>query len=647
MICTFGLVVYTNIQLVWFKGRRGNIPRLAYKIHNIFTDGGTVFPMNAIFRKPWFVGFLWIISCSHPTNDEVVLRVNGLCITAEEFAKRTAFVPHRNTSIGTAQVKQDVLAALIAEKILADEAVSVHLDTLETLSAQIHQLEKEAVFEYWVRLKVDNTIEVSRQEIREAYSRSKQKRVVDYWAAPDSFSASRWSALLSRKSTGARALPDNYVPVARQKTIAWGDAWDPVEDAVYQLKQDGVSLPVPVDGVFYVFRLKQIEQSIPTESDFQTQQSVIRDRVWQRKRTSIYEKRIQELMRNVQFKIERERYDRTISVLIRRTAFSGEKAATQLAQLPAPLVLSDIRMDLNAHLQEPFIQFKNNRAWTVEDFLKKLAYGPYLLHYKTKDQLVKDMPRIIRRMVVLETVSDQGYQSGYDKYSSVQERKRMWRNYLLANALQSLLQDSTNVSAGDVKEYYQNHLSEFAPQPPRKIQEVLVENRDLAVELIRRIQSGESMGKMARAYSSRKETASLGGVSPFLNPDDWGVVSRKAFQLPMHSLYGPLETEDRRYSILKVIEIQPIQPKPFQEVMGGIQRKLNATHLHRTLNTIIEARIPGAAISIRQAALDKIAVSDGQLLVTKSHFPGRLVVPFTLPFHAGETWFQGIVKRCW
>lgn len=611
---------------------------------NFHRNSGTVFTTNSFIRKLWFVGFVWIISCSHPSN-EVVLQVNGLRITAEEFAKRIAFVPHYGTSIDSARVKQDVLAALIAEKILADEAVSIRLDTLETISAQIHQLEKESVFEYWVQQKVDKTIKVSQQEIREAYFRSKQKRIVDYWTAPDSLSASRWSALLSRKSMEANTLPEDSVSAAQQKTITWGDAWDAVEEAIYQLRQDGVSQPIPVDGVFYIFRLKQIEQSIATESDYQAQLSVIQDQVWQRKRASVYENRIQELMRKVRFKIERDRYDRMISVLIQRTAFSGEKDATQLAQLPAPLALSDVRMDLNAHLQEPFIQFENNRAWTVEDFLKKLAYGPYLLHYKTKDQLVKDMPRIIRRMVVLETVSDQGYQSGYDKFSYVQERKRMWQNYLLADALQSLLRDSTSLSAGEVEDYYQTHLSEFAPQPPRKIQEVLVESRDLAVDLIRRIQSGESIDKIARAYSSRKETASVGGISPFLRPDAWGVVSRKAFQLPLHSLYGPLETEDHRYSILKVIEIHPIQPQPFGEVKDGIQRKLNTVRLHRALNSLIEARIPDAAISIRQAALNKIAVPDGQLLVTKSHFPGRLVVPYTLPFHAGETWFRRIVKE--
>ncbi len=590
---------------------------------------------------PFF--FFFVVSCTSLEIEPVVFHVDNMVVEKDEFMKRASFVPHLRQSTDPDQVKQDVLASLIAEKILSKEALSLGLDTLETLSAQIKQLEKEAVFEYWVQQTVDKTIEVSPSEVHEAYNRSKQTRVVDYWIEPDSLLAEILiDSLIQSRNKQSTEMSDIFSS-AQEKIIQFGEAWGPVEDAVYALKQGEVSTPVKVDDEYYVFRLKSIKQSLTTASDFESQRAVLQNKVWERKRTAKYEKEANQNLQGAAFKIKREQYDRIISTLAQRLTFPAEEDASFPIQ-SAILEFPEVQTDLRSQLEYTFVQFKSGRIWTVGDFLKNLAYGPYLLNYKNREMFRRDVPRILHKMVLLETVAEMGNEAGYREAPYVKKRKQMWHDHLLASAIQARCSDSVRISQEEINHYYESHSDQFSSEPQRKIQEILVPTRELAVNLIQRIQAGESMDDLARNFSIRP-TASADGFSPFLGLNDWGAVSRKAFQLPLQALYGPLQTEDDNYSILQVIEIESGKLRPLSEVHSEILRILTNEKNIQILNQLIESKLPESEIEINESVLKTINVSNIQMLVTKSHFPGRLVVPFPIPIRASESWFKNLVKE--
>ncbi len=567
----------------------------------------------------------------------VVFRVDNTVVEKDEFMKRASFVPHLRHTTDSDQLKQDVLASLIAEKILSREARSFKLDTLETLSAQINQLEKESVFEYWIQQTIDNTIEVSLAEVQEAYNRSGQARVVDYWVVPDSAYAESLIESVKR-IRNEQSEVGTPLPSAQQKIIQYGETWGPVEDAVYMLKRGDVSSPVKVDGEYYIFKLKSVKQNLTSASDFELQRAVLHNKVWKWKREAKYEEEANKILWNAGFKIQREQYEQILTALTQRLIIPDEKNAS-LPNQTAMLEFPQLQSDLESSTEHSFIQFKDGRIWTVGDFLEKLAHGPYLLNYKNREMFRRDVPRILSKMVLVETVAEMGNKAGYRDAPYVKKRKLMWHDHLLASAIQSICSDSIRISESEIEQYYESHAEKFSSDRQRKIQEILVPTRELAVNLIQRINSGESMDNLARKYSKR-QTASAGGFSPFLNASDWGAVSRKAFQLPPQALYGPLKTEDNNYSILQVIESRAGKLKPLSEVRNDILRNVAERKNNQILNQLIEKNIPDSKITINKTVLEAIEISNMNMLVTKSHFPGRLVVPFPIPIRASESWFK-------
>ncbi len=593
--------------------------------------------MNQKLFLPILIFWIFMISlmsCTSKDEKPMVLYIDDISIEKEEFMMRAAFVPHLYKSTDPDRVKKDVLASLIAEKILSTVAQSLKLDTIEAVASHINQLEKEAIFEYWVQENVDKKVEIDQKEIHKAYIRSKQVRVVNYWIESDSLAATQLIYNLENHSN---------VKQPQEKVIQFGESWGPVEDAVYAMKENQVSSPINVDGQYYIFKLKSVQKSLATASDFELQKAAIEKQLFEWKREDQYQEEALQILQKSGFIIPREQYELILSTLTRQLVISKQEGPAALP-LPATIKFSEVQLTLEDQINSPFIHFKDGSSWSVKEFLKKLNHGAYLLNYKNKEIFQQDVPRIIRKMVLVENIAEMGIKAGYKKTSYVKKKKQMWQDYLLAVELQAHCLNSTEITKQDIEEFYNSNQESFYFDQQRKIQEILVSNRELAVKIIKDIQAGKSFDNLAKKHSIRS-TASIGGISPFLSLNDWGLVSKKAFNLPINALYGPLETEDNNYSILQVVEIDPGKVKPLSDVQDKIASLLSQNSKTKTINDIIENNISKTDIKINEEVLNSIDVSNMQMLVTKSHFPGRLVVPYPMPVGSSENWFKKLIKK--
>jgi len=60
---------------------------------------------------------------------------------------------------------------------------------------------------------------------------------------------------------------------------------------------------------------------------------------------------------------------------------------------------------------------------------------------------------------------------------------------------------------------------------------------------------------------------------------------------------------------------------------------------------LIETRLQDLDIEINKSIINSLDVSKTPMLVTKSHFPGRLVVPFPIPIGSSASWFKNMYKE--
>ncbi|MFN3822246.1 MAG: peptidylprolyl isomerase, partial [bacterium] len=113
--------------------------------------------------------------------------------------------------------------------------------------------------------------------------------------------------------------------------------------------------------------------------------------------------------------------------------------------------------------------------------------------------------------------------------------------------------------------------------------EVMVDDGQLAKDLYQRVIKGEDISSLARRYTQREKAKGKGGrLGPF-KQNDYGPVSRKAFELKVGEVTGPIKLEAGAagsssqktfYSVFKLVEKTEERVKPFDEVRSQLESDL-------------------------------------------------------------------------
>jgi parvulin-like peptidyl-prolyl isomerase len=105
------------------------------------------------------------------------------------------------------------------------------------------------------------------------------------------------------------------------------------------------------------------------------------------------------------------------------------------------------------------------------------------------------------------------------------------------------------------------------------IQEILVKEKTVAENLLKRMKKGTDIASLAKEYSERKWAAERGGEFGLFTENQYGPIGKEAFALKVGQYGGPIQVSNG-YSIFKVTEKHASRPKTFDEVESTIRRDL-------------------------------------------------------------------------
>jgi hypothetical protein len=340
------------------------------------------------------------------------------------------------------------------------------------------------------------------------------------------------------------------------------------------------------------------------------------------------------------FTINRSVYDYVLGEVAMRIPFGNK----ELLQVPEAInrEFATVPDDIRSHFKESMLRFDDGERWSVGDFWEKLRFGPYLLNYQTKKDLVTDFPQLIRTMVLIETITRKGYEEKLDKTPSVKRESRMWRDDLLAKVLVNSILDTLNIVESDLREFYQSHREDFTGPGRRRIRKIIVGDREPADALIDRIRAGEDMKVLANQYSidaTRSEDAEHGIV---LRRSSTDKISMIAYSLPLGGLYGPIELDSTHFAIIRLEEIIKGTTRAFEEVSGEVKKEIRKERIAWASAQLLATRAGGYKVYIDKQALQEVDVLKGTMLVRKSHFPNRMAAPLAFPVDDNSAWFQQI-----
>ena len=195
-------------------------------------------------------------------NDRIVAAAGNIKITAEEFADRYEFSPHpRSTnSLDTTLDKKEYLYTLIAEKLLAQKAKSLKLDTVQDVKGQLGHLKKLFVRDALFKKEVTNKVNITPELIAKAEKRSTEILLVKYLYSTDK---NEMLNLYSRLKNGESldSLLIGRPEAAEQKTLGkveYGTLDGYVEDSLYNLKPGQFTSLLYTGNRWYIFKLYQV-----------------------------------------------------------------------------------------------------------------------------------------------------------------------------------------------------------------------------------------------------------------------------------------------------------------------------------------------------------------------------------------------------
>jgi parvulin-like peptidyl-prolyl isomerase len=548
---------------------------------------------------------------------ETIVRVNDRRIDVQEFQARLNYLP-QTLKLPEKEIKETLLCTLIAETILSVQLL-------------LREYSNEALYEQWMDSEVRRRVNVTEKELVSAYKRFKERRSVAYWIVPELARASKL-----QKNVAKGIAPSEE---AQFKEIDYAESLESVEDAVYQLKDGAVSPPVRVDDSYYVFQLlKRLPHPEYSKYDLTFWKRSVEKKVRARKEMALLQTRLAALMKGKEYSVKRDVYDllvRQLSSVIFDKESPGNESPELIQQ-----EIGTKETGGRGFFDQPLITFSDGNVWTAGEFWKKLSVCPYPLNYKSPEGLKNGLLDVVRNIILLKSVVEDGKRKRYSDSTYVRSQSQMWNGNLLAQALVTDLRKSISVDQSELTEFYDSTKGNHPKPEQRKVIPIIVKSRELAVELRRQVLAGADVVSLAQQHSLNKMNLNLENPGVYLIRDSWGEIGNVAFRLKVGELSEPVRNTDTSYAIVKLLEVKPAAPYPFDEIRERLYVVLQDRHLQQKLEELLLHVVKQYDIKVDRAALSRVKYLGGNLAVKKSHFPLRNAVPGFRLFDPRAKWYQ-------
>ena len=505
------------------------------------------------------VGGILLGGCAPPLEDSAILTTVGdYRITAGDLR---AFVASRSSTPRTAEDYRAHLQILIDRQVLLAEARARVLEENGWVLERLKRKKKRKLHDEMIRLEVDDKVFVEEKEIEQAYEEANWGvQVVSYEIfVPDEETAQKVVDLLEKGMDFAEVARLHAVdrmvglPTGKADEFFYSpyDAPKAVVRRVFMLPEGSTTEPIPLRGGYVI--------------------------AWasERRRVEIEKMRnkIRTYLHNLEADILRDRYLRRLRAeLDFRSYLQNMEVVIQ--------VLQD-GLDLHVLPEEQLVLPIYTFGDVVLDVKKVVeALRPIRTQWQqvSQEEVVGELKRTL---LPIEVMACDGRNRGVDQTDAFRRLFQTEKeNLMLIHLRNRILEERLQVTQEDLAAYYEGHKRRFRTPAQAHLQELLVEDLELARDLVRQVEAGAELSELIGQYSIRHYNVEEGilrvhDVQHPLYGEAW---MNAAMNGPLNELQGPVETKGG-YSIFRVVHryaasFDPLDKKWVQEmVVRGVKEQ--------------------------------------------------------------------------
>ncbi|MEJ5351762.1 MAG: peptidyl-prolyl cis-trans isomerase [Melioribacteraceae bacterium] len=588
-----------------------------------------------------FIIFFLTLFCfsnlSAQSENEIIAKAGNIKISKKEFIQRYEFSPHAQTetAFDTATIKRDFLYTLLAEKLLAQDAIKQNLDKSEDFTYLMDYLQniylRDALYKKEIKdkvvitdsalfdgtnkmsktLKVKFIFSVDENEIKEIYSSLK------YGASFDSLLALRPENLEQK----------NYAEVT------FGNMAPEIEEQIFKLMPGEFTSPVKLKEGWYICKVYDvIKKSDFNSSDISRIKKIIESRTEDKLYQEFYNKFFKGIKVNVDRRLFDKLSDEILNFIKQNQNYFNDKKNKKLRF--SETEFSQIQKSFsNEEISLPFVKFEDSPV-SLKYFLKNLSFTGIEFDSTSIDYIKSKLNNFVSNFIRNELYAREARKRGYDKLPNVQEDLNMWKEFYLSRMRMKEIFKKQNVSDKEAKEFYLKMNRTIEEPDSINIAEINSENLETIEQILNDLNNGVSFDEMQKKFSNSK----ISGLKPV---NEFGEIGKVASSMNKGDVYGPIKT-DSGYSIIKLLDKKKGTRKKietFEEAKDDIKNIIQTKKMYNELDKITAKLAVDNGIEINENVLKSTKVSNINMLVFRRFgFGGQLIaVPYAPIF---STWYK-------
>lgn len=187
---------------------------------------------------------------------------------------------------------------------------------------------------------------------------------------------------------------------------------------------------------------------------------------------------------------------------------------------------------------------------------------------------IEDLREAIYRLRLMDILEAEAREMNVEENVNYMDALRFYKDQLMTVKLKEvIIQEKSFVSDEEIAEYYRNNSNEFVIPQKYHILEILAENEILADEIVARLDKGEDFGTLAGQFTTRPGKKTKNGNMGLISENNYPTLYQVASNLQLNEYSKPFPVGEK-WSIVKVLEVQPADVKEFDQVARVIKSDL-------------------------------------------------------------------------
>lgn len=516
----------------------------------------------------------FLSSCDRESSN-IIARVGTRLITVQEFEQE--FARGKSTQAvrdATLEEKRKFLDDLINRKMKIIDGYQHNLDKDKAILEKLAEQEREFKFFRLIDREVVEKI-IPESLLRDYYDKSSREVKISQIAInfdPNN-AEQKQQALKRAQDILARLKHDeNFNAVARETSedpntakmggskgyLKWGIVSydDPIYVAAFSLKKSEISKPIETRNAYFIIKVDDIK-NYPYQP-FEQNREKIRNQFTTFRRNQIYEgyyKYLDELKARYHFKFDAKNLEFFLTKLNQRPDSS--------ANVPQNLQERTIANFNEAEKKKILASYDDGRI-TIGDVIIELSKFPARRRPQFTDvSAVQEFINTYRNLGPLRLLAIACEEKNIDQDAEFKkfvagEREKK----ILEHITRIQVQDKAEVTAEDVRAYFEQHREEYKKPEMRDVQQIFVKDLKTAEIVAKRARQGSDFGRLFRQYNEDESLKTEQGKTTMSKGR--AVLGNVVFKMKVDDISDPIKL-GVGYYVVKLLAINEPTLQIFEE----------------------------------------------------------------------------------